>query len=69
MRLTKPLWTHQVLADPTGADLEVVPRDEQDQEEGQHVKLPVPHRHHKDLQGKGHRGQILVRSDTRGVGG
>lgn len=50
------LWTHHILTDTTAADLEVVPRDEQDQEEGQHVKLPVPHCHHEHLQAEGHRG-------------
>lgn len=69
MRLTKLLWTHQVMADPTGAESEVVPHDEQNQEEGQHVKLPVPHCHHEHLQAEGHRGRISVRSETRVVGG
>lgn len=64
--LTERLLTHQVLTDMAGADLEVVPRDEQDQEEGQHVKLPVPHCHHKHLQAEGHRGQISAKADTSG---
>lgn len=43
--------THQVLVGvglPCG-ELEVVPADEQKQEEGQHEKLAVPHRHKEDL--------------------
>ena len=50
------LVTHHVLA---GAglprrELEVVPADEQEQEEGQHEELPVPHRHKEDLRRQGH---------------
>lgn len=60
MRLTKQLRTHQVLADVAGADLDVVPQDEQDQEEGQHAELPVPHSYHEHLQARGQR-----RSETR----
>lgn len=44
------LPTYQVLTDSTGADLEVVPQDEQGQEEGQHVEFPVPNCHHEHLQ-------------------
>lgn len=43
--------THQVLAGaalPRG-ELEVVPSQQQQQEEGQHEELPVPHRHQEDL--------------------
>lgn len=36
--------THQVLADTTRSNLEVVPEDEQGQEERQHVELPIPDR-------------------------
>lgn len=44
--------THQVLTDPAaGADLDVVPGDEQDQGERQHVELPVPDHHHEHLRG------------------
>lgn len=43
--------SHQVLADRSG--LEVVPEDEQRQEEGQHVELPVPDREHEYLQAEG----------------
>lgn len=46
----KAPWTHHVLTDPSGADLEVVPRDEQHQKEGQHVEIPVPHRNKENLQ-------------------
>lgn len=45
------LVTHQVLVGtglPFG-EVEVVPDDEQKQEEGQHEELPVPHRHQEDL--------------------
>lgn len=45
------LVTHQVLVGaglPRG-ELEVVPADEQKQEEGQHEELKVPHRHKEDL--------------------
>lgn len=50
--------THQVLA---GAglpcrELEVLPSDEQEQEERQHEELPVPHRHQEDLK-RGHDSQ------------
>lgn len=46
-------WTHQVVSDATGPHAEVVPDQEQRQEEGQHVELPVPDRQHKDLQAEG----------------
>lgn len=54
------LPTHQVLTDSTGADLQVVPQEEQGQEEGQHVELPVPDCHHEHLQagGRGQRSHI-----------
>lgn len=57
------LPTYQVLTDSTGADLEVVPQDEQGQEEGQHVEFPVPNCHHEHLQVGGPGGS--QRSDIR----
>lgn len=57
------LPTYQVLTDSTGADLEVVPQDEQGQEEGQHVEFPVPNCHHEHLQVWGGGGS--QRSDIR----
>lgn len=61
------MWTHHVLTDTARADLEVVPRDEQDQEEGQHVELPVPHSEQEHLQARSHRGLISVGVNTPGV--
>lgn len=46
-----PSVTHQVLAGtafPHG-ELKVVPSKQQQQEEGKHEELPVPHRHQEDL--------------------
>lgn len=45
--------THQVVAEAAGPQPEVVPDDEQRQEEGQHVDLPVPDRQHERLQAEG----------------
>lgn len=44
------LHTHQIVAVLTRTDQGVVSHDEQNQEGGQHVKLPVPHCHDKHLQ-------------------
>lgn len=52
------------MADAAGPQPEVVPDDEQRQEEGQHVELPVPDRQHKHLQAEGPGG-----SHIKGVGG
>ena len=43
--------TYQVLvgAVPAQCDLDIVPANEQEKEEGQHEKLPVPHGQHKHL--------------------
>lgn len=62
----RSLPTHQVLTDSTGADLQVVPQEEQGQEEGQHVELPVPDCHHEHLQagGRGHRGHTSERASS-----
>lgn len=38
------------MTESSGANLEVVPGDEQNQEAGQHVNIPVPHRDEKNLQ-------------------
>lgn len=49
--IERPSVTHQVLAGsalPHG-DLEVLPSEQQQQEEGKHEELPVPHRHQEDL--------------------
>lgn len=48
------LIAHQVLvgAGLPCRDLEVVPSEEQKQEEGQHEELPMPHRHQEDLRGR-----------------
>lgn len=62
-----PLWTHHILTDTSGSDLQIVPGNEQDQEEGKHVKLPVPHCHHEHLQEEG--GQRSDISEGRQDGG
>lgn len=51
MNNKESLVTHQVLVEVglPRSELEVVPADEQKQEEGQHEELPVPHRHKEDL--------------------
>lgn len=48
------LIAHQVLVGAVlpRRELEVVPSEEQKQEEGQHEELPVPHRHQEDLKGR-----------------
>lgn len=45
------LFTHQVLVGVglPCIQLEIVPANEQKQEEGQHKELPVPHCHKEDL--------------------
>lgn len=45
------LVTHQVLVGVglPCRELEVVPANDQKQEEGKHEELPVPHRHKEDL--------------------
>ena len=51
--------THKILIDSSRGLLEVVPWDEENEEEGQHVELPVPHRHQEDLK---------ERSEQKGTG-
>lgn len=52
--------THQVVAEAPRPHPEVVPDDEQRQEEGQHVDLPVPDCQHEYLQGEGPRGHTSM---------
>lgn len=64
--------THQVLVgdEPCRGELEVVPADEQEQEEGQHEELKVPHRHQEDLKERRQNSTRRVRltSTTAGQG-
>lgn len=63
--IERPSITYQVLAGsalPHG-ELEVVPPKQQQQEEGKHEELPVPHRHQEDLRRKR---RDTSRADLRG---
>lgn len=48
--------THEVLvgAGLPRRELEVLPSNEQEQEQGQHEEIPVPHCHEEDLRKTGH---------------
>ena len=63
---TLKLITHQVLvgASLSCSELDVVPADEQKQEEGQHEELPVPHCHKEDLKRQSMKHHIILQHLT-----
>lgn len=44
------IGAHHFLAGPLRGDLRIVPYEQNDQEQRQHVELPEPHCEHKDLE-------------------